>query len=609
MDHYPTALFSDLEEDLSDHLCLGPSGFVTAGDLDPSASDIQYACSALRDSFYKKAVFHESVDAESKCIEKWTSSNARAASWSPEPVTWQDEFLLGEFRREIRRLFGPLQDHWTFGFDGMPTGPGTARGARGTDFYTKWYDSPLGSTSDGLYTDYLRYRGRYDSPHSVAESKRSAKWGVRLYRGDKLTTVPKDSEIRRSITIGPSLNVSAQLQIGQKFAECLRMYHRIDLTDQPDYNRVLARFGSLYGNFATLDLKDASNSISSRLIEWSFLENGLREVYSWMAYTRSPTVQLPNGEVVVSNIWSGMGNGFTFPLQTAIFSCVVRAVYKLLNRPALCRTVLATDGSSFSPATYGVFGDDIACETSSVSMVVRLLHLLGFTVNTQKSFSEGPFRESCGHDYRNGKNVRGVYIKRLTTPQDLCVAFNTLVRWSLRHKVPLTRTLTSLRRRAQKLGAPVVPPYESDDAGLKLPYKTLTKKVWDNKGCMLYRAYVPSPFNLVIKDGWIKGPRWYADLDFNEEGLLDTLLQGALRGDRIAIRGNAVNYRLASKRTPNWDSTSTFRERDRDTVPVTLWFGDEPLVWIRFLQDAAATGTELDAQVLADMDSLLWLTK
>jgi hypothetical protein len=94
-----------------------------------------------------------------------------------------------------------------------------------------------------------------------------------------------------------------------------------------------------------------------------------------------------------------MGNGYTFTLETLIFTAAVRAV-----------------GSR----QYAVYGDDIILESSLAPSLVRLLRFLGFTTNDAKSFTnpDSRFRESCGADYYRGVLVTPFYLRELPKLRD-----------------------------------------------------------------------------------------------------------------------------------------------------------------------------------------------
>jgi hypothetical protein len=60
---------------------------------------------------------------------------------------------------------------------------------------------------------------------------------------------------------------------------------------------------------------------------------------------------------------------------------------------------------------YTVYGDDIVCPTAWVKEVFTILDSLGFLVNKEKSFVDGPFRESCGKEYLHGVDVTPIYYR------------------------------------------------------------------------------------------------------------------------------------------------------------------------------------------------------
>jgi hypothetical protein len=89
--------------------------------------------------------------------------------------------------------------------------------------------------------------------------------------------------------------------------------------------------------------------------------------------------------------FSSMGNGTTFVLETLIFA-------------SLCYAVGAKQ--------YLVYGDDIVIDKAFYQPLVDLLGDAGFQINRKKSFSEGPFRESCGGNYHSGFDITPFYWRR-----------------------------------------------------------------------------------------------------------------------------------------------------------------------------------------------------
>ncbi len=202
---------------------------------------------------------------------------------------------------------------------------------------------------------------------------------------NKIAFVPKTTSIYRSIAVEPLINSYLQKGVDVLMRRKLARVG-IDLSRQ-DHNCEFARLGSLNDTddgFVTLDLSSASDSLSIELArnlcppEWFELLNSLR----------SPEFLLHNEKFVYQKFCS-MGNGFCFPLQSLIFASICHA--SDCGRP----------GQDFL-----VYGDDIVVRKRYANTVINLLKICGFEVNQDKSFISGPFRESCGRDWFEGKDVR-----------------------------------------------------------------------------------------------------------------------------------------------------------------------------------------------------------
>jgi hypothetical protein len=122
-----------------------------------------------------------------------------------------------------------------------------------------------------------------------------------------------------------------------------------------------------------------------------------------------------DGEEHVNEMFSSMGNGFTFELETLIFYSVART----------CAYFRGISG------VISVYGDDIICPSMLADDLTWVLEYLGFTVNTEKSFVSGPFRESCGGHYHNGVDVTPFYLRKpIETLVDLIHVANAIRLWS-----------------------------------------------------------------------------------------------------------------------------------------------------------------------------------
>lgn len=102
---------------------------------------------------------------------------------------------------------------------------------------------------------------------------------------------------------------------------------------------------------------------------------------------------------------SSMGNGYTFALESAIFTAIVYGVMKAVR-------------GQFRKDMFAVYGDDIIVPKNLSSYVIDTLNLCGFSVNEEKTFLHGPFRESCGADWFNGHPVRPVFLSE--APSTVC---------------------------------------------------------------------------------------------------------------------------------------------------------------------------------------------
>jgi len=214
----------------------------------------------------------------------------------------------------------------------------------------------------------------------------SKKVSVHLHDG-KLVFVPKNAKTDRPVVVEPSLNTMFQSGVGVYIADRLRSVG-VDIRDQTRNQRA-AREGSITGELATLDLSSASDTISRELVydllpvDWYFLLASLRT--SHVEYC---------GVRLHLEKFSSMGNGFTFPLETLIFYALACACVEDHDISRVC-----------------VYGDDIIIPTYAYTEMCFLLAVTGFVPNAAKSFSEGPFRESCGGDYLRGIDIRPCYIK------------------------------------------------------------------------------------------------------------------------------------------------------------------------------------------------------
>lgn len=233
-----------------------------------------------------------------------------------------------------------------------------------------------------------------------------------LVKGSGVTTVPKDARCDRVIAVEPLWNMFFQKGIGRMIRNRLKIAG-LDLDKGQPRNQELARLGSLDGSLATIDLSSASDTIAKSLVELLLPDDWLQA----MMTVRSPYCKLPNGDELLLRKFSSMGNGFTFELESLIFLALCKAVY-----PAgrIGRDIL-------------VFGDDIIFPSDLVNDLVAALSFFGFTTNIEKTFTSGPFRESCGKHYFRGRDVTPFFLKKeIRTPLDMFWLSNSIKRLAFR---------------------------------------------------------------------------------------------------------------------------------------------------------------------------------
>lgn len=226
-----------------------------------------------------------------------------------------------------------------------------------------------------------------------------------LVRGNRFATVPKDCRKRRCIAVEPSLNITYQLCVGRELRSRLKRIG-IDLDEGQVLHRDLARVASTTGDFATLDLSNASDTICDVLVEMLLPQMW----YELLASLRSPMTQV-NGAWYKLEKFSSMGNGFTFELETLLFTALLAGM----------------DEEVQPGENLYVYGDDIIIESKYAESAVRVLEWAGFTLNREKSFTQGVFRESCGGDYFDGRAVRPCHLEKAPSrPTDWIAMANKL---------------------------------------------------------------------------------------------------------------------------------------------------------------------------------------
>ena len=113
---------------------------------------------------------------------------------------------------------------------------------------------------------------------------------------------------------------------------------------------------------------------------------------------RSPCAII-EGRLTPLHMMSGMGNGYTFEAESVIFYAIGLACAERSKLP-------------FAERVVSIHGDDLIVPADVREEVLLAYHAAGVVVNAEKSFFDGPFRESCGGHYWNGFDVKPFYLKK-----------------------------------------------------------------------------------------------------------------------------------------------------------------------------------------------------
>lgn len=484
--------------------------------------------------------------AEKAAQEKFLAVNQKVSEWTMPAVSTEEYQDIMRAKSLFRNQMLD-QDQFpllslTKAFNVGMSGPGASVDATSDLFIEKHFNGPLSCTNPTLYKLYYGAIANHRTWRK-AEKVRSLMFPkLSLVRGNKLFFVPKETIIARTAATEPTLNMFGQKGYGDLLEVLLRNHHGIDIPTQEPVNRWFARSGSLNGEYATIDLSSASDTIGVTLCKELLPER----IFGHLMFLRSP-VSMVGRKAVPLHMISTMGNGFTFPLQTLIFANLVLSVMIRLKEPVF---------DIYGKRRYAVYGDDIICPTRVYDQVVKTLHSAGFTVNLKKSFSVGKFRESCGGDYFSGKNVRAVYLHKCSDDSHVYSLINRLMDWCVAHCVTLPSTFAYLK---SLVAFRPIPLYEDEGSGIRTPQKYLTNRKVSPNGNLFYRPVVMVERKYKVEDCWLE--KLY-------HGFKVSLIHGSFKRGRLQPRilPGCETYKVIRKEATTWwdfvpDARITTEER------------------------------------------------
>lgn len=238
--------------------------------------------------------------------------------------------------------------------------------------------------------------------HLAARAREYRSLELMEYPVAKLVEVPKDSRGPRLISEEPLEVQYLQQMLARPLMRHLEKVSaaagQINFADQ-QVNANLALEASRFGEWATMDLKDASDRVTTRLV----LRLLPRRLHRLFLALRSYATRLPDGTEVWLEKFAPMGSALCFPVESLIFYAI--CVGTLIVRCGLPMDVAL--GLVF------VYGDDIIVPSEHTPVIADELQEVGLEVNTAKTFATGLFRESCGMDAFWGARATPLRLKKV----------------------------------------------------------------------------------------------------------------------------------------------------------------------------------------------------
>lgn len=291
--------------------------------LDVDAFRHSYVTSHYFDRFFYADEVGRAGILEKQAFEKFKANLARGYfqnEWSLRFLPYgRLNSVLMSASMEIQRVLGPLEtDEW---FPLCCHGPNATVGVRKNEAYADRKAVALDGTLPAIalhkeYREWNFHLDRYLEPDSDAKIAYEYERVV----GSRLSFVPKKFDSLRTMMVEPTINQFFQQGLGGLISLRLKQRLGVDLGEQPDVHRDLARAISAHGYpLATIDWSQASDRIWHGLCQRILPSDWFAAMWD----IRSP-VATYKGEELTLTMMGSMGNGFTFPLQTLIFLCLDR---------------------------------------------------------------------------------------------------------------------------------------------------------------------------------------------------------------------------------------------------------------------------------------------
>jgi hypothetical protein len=225
----------------------------------------------------------------------------------------------------------------------------------------------------------------------------------------RVISVPKTQKTPRIIAIEPSSVQYVQQGILEVLMQKIHSSFLNEFigTKSQEPNQLLAQKGSDSRDLATLDLSEASDRVSAKLVSELMRNHPLskRAVFA----CRSERASVPGfGDIPLSK-FASMGSALCFPFEAMVFLTII---FLGIEKEQGHQFTKKSEFLDFL-GEVRVYGDDLIVPVRYVHTVVDLLEHFGARVGRSKSFWNGSFRESCGKEYYAGHDVSIVKVRRV----------------------------------------------------------------------------------------------------------------------------------------------------------------------------------------------------
>lgn len=318
---------------------------------------------------------------------------------------------VSEFGRMAQLLFGDLfcsLDRKIYEREIIPKhGPGAVaeRLSSNGKYQSRYWTTRLSEVFD--VEDFLFPNARFIS--DIFEDT-----GIDFHEPDteipsRVISVPKTQKTPRIIAIEPSTIQYVQQGLLEAIMHHIHsgFLNGFIGTESQEPNQLLAQEGSLTGHLATLDLSEASDRVSSKLVRTLMQNHPLSERAVFAC--RSERASVPGEGIISLAKFASMGSALCFPFEAMVFLTII---FLGIEREQGHRFTKKAELFRFL-GRVRVYGDDLIVPVEYVHTVVDLLEHFGAKVGRPKSFWNGKFRESCGKEYYAGHDVSIVKVRRM----------------------------------------------------------------------------------------------------------------------------------------------------------------------------------------------------